>query len=132
MKEINFKKVIKGESNSVVSKVTDALKEQGFGILTRIDLDSKIKEKVGKEINPVIILGACNPKLAYEAYMANPDVTGLLPCNAVIRQIGPSEVSVEFIKPTALMEVLGDEKLINLSKDADNLLLKAMETLSGS
>lgn len=129
MKELNIKKIVKGEAESIVSKVTDALKEQGFGVLTRIDLDTKIKEKIGKEINPVIILGACNPKLAYEAYLSNPDVTGLLPCNAVIRQLNQSETSVEFVKPTALMEILGDEKLINLSRDADNLLLKALNTL---
>ncbi len=129
MKELNIKKIVKGEAESIVSRVTNALKDQGFGVLTRIDLDTKIKEKIGKEINPVIILGACNPKLAYEAYLANPDVTGLLPCNAVIRQLNQSETSVEFVKPTALMEVLGDEKLINLSRDADNLLLKALNTL---
>lgn len=129
MKELNIKKIVKGEAESIVSRVTNALKDQGFGVLTRIDLDTKIKDKIGKEINPVIILGACNPKLAYEAYLANPDVTGLLPCNAVIRQLNPSETSVEFVKPTALMEVLGDEKLINLSRDADNLLLKALNTL---
>lgn len=129
MKELNIKKIIKGEAESVVSKVTEALKDQGFGVLSRIDLDAKIKEKIGKEINTVIILGACNPKLAYEAYQANPDVTGLLPCNAVIKQITPSETSVELVKPTALMEVLGDSHLVNLSKNADDLLLRALDSL---
>jgi len=79
MKNINFKKTINGSTEEVVTKLTDALKHEGFGVLTRIDLDAKIKEKLQKIIPPAVILGACNPQLAYEAYQIKTDVASLLP-----------------------------------------------------
>ena len=95
MQEINFKKEVSGEVETCVAKVTEKLKEQGFGVLNRIDLHTKIKKKINKDIRPTVILGACNPQLAYEAFLENPDVASLLPCNAVIRDIGEGRVSVE-------------------------------------
>src|SRR5690348_5599763 len=65
-----------------------------------------------KEIRPTVILGACNPQLAFEAYQSNTDVASLLPCNAVVRDIGSGRVSVELAKPTSMMKILGDQKLI--------------------
>jgi uncharacterized protein (DUF302 family) len=109
-----------------VERATKALSAEGFGILTRIDMHSKIKEKTGKVIIPTVILGACNPNLAYEAYTANSDVASLLPCNAVIREVAPGKVSVEFIKPTSMMKVLGDAKLIALATDADSRIERAL------
>jgi len=129
MHEINFKKSVSGQFDQVINQVTEALKKEGFGVLTRIDLDSKIKEKLGKEINPVAILGACNPQLAYEAYNQNSDVASLLPCNAVIRKIGDDKVSVELAKPSALMEMLDDESLVAQAKEADEKLRKVINSL---
>jgi len=129
MHEINFKKSISGQFDQVINQVTEALKKEGFGVLTRIDLDSKIKEKLGKEINPVAIIGACNPQLAYEAYNQNSDVASLLPCNAVIRKIGDDKVSVELAKPSALMEMLDDESLVAQAKEADEKLRKVINSL---
>jgi len=129
MHEINFKKSISGQFDQVINQVTEALKKEGFGVLTRIDLDSKIREKLGKEINPVAILGACNPQLAYEAYNQNSDVASLLPCNAVIRKIGDDKVSVELAKPSALMEMLDDESLVAQAKEADEKLRKVINSL---
>ena len=113
---INFKKEISADVEDAVERVTAALKAEGFGVLTRIDLHSKIKEKLGKELRPAIILGACNPQLAYEAYQQNPDVASLLPCNAVVRDLGAGKVSIELAKPSALMEILGDQKLVTLAE----------------
>src|SRR5688572_25126797 len=109
-----FKRQISGELDGVIERVTDALKAEGFGILTRIDFHSKIKEKLGKEIRPAVILGACNPQLAFEAYQRNTDVASLLPCNAVIRDVGDGRVSVELAKPSAMMQMLGDPELVEL------------------
>lgn len=130
MKSINIKKVIWGEAEQVVQKVTDALKQQGFGVLTRINLHEKIKEKLGKDLQPIIILGACNPQLAYDAYVANPDVTALLPCNAVLRVLDEGKVSVELAKPSALMEIVGERKLVEMAEEADRLLQKALDSLN--
>ena len=120
---------VRGTVDEVVVKTTQALQEQGFGVLTRIDLHTKIKEKLGEVIAPAIILGACNPALAFEAYSANSDVASLLPCNAVIREISSGCMSVELARPTALMEMLGDEKLILLAKTADRKMENVIATL---
>jgi uncharacterized protein (DUF302 family) len=129
MKSISIKKVLSGETEQIVQKVTEALKQQGFGVLTRIDLDVKIKEKLGKDLKPIIILGACNPKLAFDAYVENPDVTALLPCNAVLRELDQGKVSVELARPSVLMEIVGERKLVEMSEEADKLLQKALESL---
>lgn len=129
MSKINFKKEFAGNVETAAERVTEALKTEGFGILTRIDLHSKIKEKLGKDLLPVIILGACNPQLAYEAFQHNTDVTSLLPCNAVIRDLGNGRVSVELAKPSAMMEIIGDANLIALAGDADARLEKALSKI---
>ena len=126
MSSINFKREIADSVDHAIGRVTTALAAQGFGILTRIDMHTKIKEKTGKEIIPTVILGACNPHLAYEAYSANADVASLLPCNAVIREVAPGRVSVELAAPSGLMRILGDTKLIELAGEADTRLQRAL------
>ena len=126
MTTINFKRLINDTLDHTVERATKALAAEGFGILTRIDMHSKIKEKTGKDVVPTVILGACNPNLAYEAYTANSDVASLLPCNAVIREVAPGKMSVEFIKPTRMMTVLGDAKLTALAAEADIKIERAL------
>jgi uncharacterized protein (DUF302 family) len=124
---INFKREISDTVDHAIERATKALAAEGFGILTRIDMHSKIKEKTGKDIIPTVILGACNPNLAYEAYTANSDVSSLLACNAVIREVEPGKVSLEFVKPTAMMQILGDNKLIELAREADAKIERALK-----
>ncbi len=126
---ICFKRELIGDLESIIERVTNALKGEGFGVLTRIDFHSKIKEKLGKEIKPAVILGACNPQLAFEAYQLNTDVASLLPCNAVIRDVGEGRVSVELAKPTAMMEILGNRNLVELARSADAKLQNALERI---
>ena len=126
MTTINFKREIAGTVDQAVERITKALGAEGFGILTRIDMHSKIKEKTGKEIIPTVILGACNPMLAYEAYTANSDVASLLPCNAVIREIASGRISLELAKPTAMMQILGDAGLTELAREADAKIERAL------
>jgi uncharacterized protein (DUF302 family) len=127
--QVNYKTEISGTVETAVTKITDALLKEGFGVLTRIDLHTKIKDKLNKMIPPTVILGACNPALAYEAFNSNPDVASLLPCNAVVREIVPGLISIELAKPSALMEILGDKKLIQLAGDADRILEKVIKDL---
>jgi uncharacterized protein (DUF302 family) len=129
MKTINLKKEVTGNLEGVIQRLSEALKGQGFGILTRIDFHSKMKEKLGKDLPPVVILGACNPSLAYEAYLRTPDVTALLPCNAVVREVDTDRYSVELAKPSAMMEVLGDQDLAQMACEADARLEKALESV---
>jgi len=126
MSTINFKREISDTVDHAIERATKALGAEGFGILTRIDMHSKIKEKIGKDIIPTVILGACNPNLAYEAYTANSDVSSLLPCNAVIREIAPGRISLEFAKPTAMMQILGDTGLTELAREADARIERAL------
>lgn len=126
MASINSKREISDTLEHAVERVTKALGDQGFGILTRIDMHSKIKDKTGKDIIPTVILGACNPNLAYEAYTADSDVASLLPCNAVIREIAPGSLSIEFAKPSGMMKMLGNDKLIALAEVADASIATAL------
>ena len=126
MNGINFKREISDTVDHAIERVTKALGAEGFGILTRIDMHSKIKEKTGKDIVPTVILGACNPNLAYEAYTANTDVASLLPCNAVVREIAAGKISVEFAAPTGMMRILGDARLTALAQEADARIQRAL------
>lgn len=124
---ITLKREVSGSAENVVERLTNALKSEGFGVLTRIDFHAKMKEKLGKDLPPIIILGACNPALAYEAYQANTDVTALLPCNAVVRDIGGGKCSVELAMPSGLMTMLGDANLSKLAVSADAVLACALD-----
>ncbi len=126
MTTVNFKREVESSLDSTIERVTKALAAEGFGILTRIDMHTKIREKIGKDIVPTVILGACNPGLAFEAYTMNSDVASLLPCNAVIREIEPGRVSVEFAAPSAMMQILGDTNLAMLAGDADTRIKRAL------
>jgi uncharacterized protein (DUF302 family) len=130
MKTVNFKTEVSGQVEDVAKQVTEVLKTEGFGVLTRIDLHTKIKEKLGKDPPPAVILGTCNPELAYEAYQTNTDVTSLLPCNVVVREVAPQRVSLEIAKPTVLMEILEDERLTQLANEADQRLERVLKTFA--
>lgn len=130
MPALNMKRTVTGSLPEVIERISAALKKESFGILTRIDLHEKFKEKLGKEVAPVVILGACNPQLAYEAYAHAPDVTALLPCNVVLRELGPGEISVEIAKPSSLMAFLGDAQLAAMAEQADDRLRRALDALA--
>ncbi len=131
MQALNMKRIVAGTLAEVTERVTAAIKQEGFGVLTRIDLQEKFREKLGKEVAPVVILGACNPQLAYEAYQVSSDVAALLPCNVVLRQLAPEQISVEIAKPSSMMAFLGDTHLTAMAEQADAVLLRALESLAG-
>ena len=129
MSTIHFKKTVQGEVGPVVERLTAVLAEQGFGILTRIDFHTKMKEKLGKDLRPVVILGACNPGLAYEAYQKNSDVAGLIPCNAVVREIGDGQCSIELTKPSLMIEILQETEMAAMAVAADDRLQLALQKM---
>ena len=126
MTGINFKRQIADTVDHAIERTTRALAAEGFGILTRIDMHTKIKEKTGKDIVPTVILGACNPLLASEAYTTNSDVASLLPCNAVIRENSPGKISLEFAAPSGMMKMLGDTTLTQMAAEADERIQRAL------
>lgn len=129
MNVINYKREISCSVDEAIERVSQALKGEGFGVLTRIDFHLKVKEKLNKEMLPTVILGACKPSLAFEAFQHNSDVASLLPCNVVVRDLGRGKTSIEVAKPTAMMEILGDPELVKLSRDADLQLKRVLEAM---
>lgn len=129
MSELAIKKELSGDIESVCAQITEAIKSAGFGVLTRIDFDKKIEEKLNEKINRTVILGACNPKIALEAYKQSTDVALLIPCNIVVRETAPNKIIVEAMRPTMMLEFLKDVKSSETIKKAEADLAKVILAL---
>ena len=107
-----------------------ALGDQGFGILTEIDLAATLKEKIGADIAPQVILGACRPPLAKAALDAEPSIGLLLPCNVVVRAVGDESVLVEAMDPDIMVTVTANDGLAEVAADARQRLSAALAALA--
>lgn len=117
--------------DDTVERTRSALKEQGFGILTEIDVKRTMKEKLDVEFRPYVILGACNPRLAHKALGADLGVGLLLPCNVVVYDNQDGTSSVEAMDPEAALGIVGDDPAIAaVAREAKTLLRKAIDALS--
>lgn len=111
-----------------VEQVIVALKAEGFGVLTEIDVQATLKRKLDFDFRRYAILGACNPPLAHQALQANADVGLLLPCNVVVSEDGPGSV-VAFADPVAMLAVIDDPALRPIAQEARTKLLRVAHTL---
>lgn len=112
-------------------RIRDALQTEGFGVLTEIDVKATLKKKLDVDFPLYKILGACNPSLAHQALLTEPDVGLLLPCNVVVRQLPASgTVMVEALDPVAQLEVSGNEELVRLATEVRERLIRALDTVS--
>ncbi len=103
---------------SATTRVTEALKAEGFGVLTEIDVKETMKKKLGVDLSPYKILGACNPHLAHRALSIAPEVGLLLPCNVVVRQLGEGSTEVSLVDPLGMMEMVGKPGLKEVAQEA--------------
>jgi len=111
-------------------RVEAALAEQGFGVLTEIDVAATLKNKIGKDIPPQLILGACNPVLADRALTAETSIGLLLPCNVVLRSTGEHRTIVEALDPAVMVTITGNTDVEPVATEARAKLTAALETLS--
>lgn len=115
--------------DAVRERVVAALKEEGFGILTEIDVQATLKQKIGEDFRPYRILGACNPRLAHQALERVPEIGLLLPCNVVLDARDGRGTAVRFANPAVLLEWVEDPELAPVAAEADARIRRVAEAL---
>ncbi|HXH60332.1 MAG TPA: DUF302 domain-containing protein [Fimbriimonadaceae bacterium] len=124
-----YEAMLRGETMAAArEKVAAALKAEGFGVLTEIDVKETLKKKIDVDFRPYVILGACNPNLAHKALTADPQIGLLLPCNVVLQQ-AEGGIKVSALKPAIMFQVVDDPALKPVAEDADARIRRAMASL---
>ena len=124
--DYHFSRVIEAPFEDAVARVTEALKAEGFGVLTQIDVSATLKAKIGQDFRPYRILGACNPGLAFQALSAEDHVGVMLPCNVVVQQRDAGRVEISAINPAAPMQAIGNPALDKIAATVRDKLSKVV------
>jgi uncharacterized protein (DUF302 family) len=122
-----FSTVLDTGYDDAVSRVTDVLKEEGFGVLTEIDVKETFKKKLDKEFRKYVILGACNPPYAYRSLEADLNVGLLLPCNVIVYETDDNKAYVAAINPVLALEVIHNQELKELAEEVSEKLKRVIE-----
>jgi uncharacterized protein (DUF302 family) len=127
--EYYFSKTIAGSFDNAIQKVTEALKAEGFGILTEIDIKATLKKKLDVDFYNYKILGACNPPYAYKALLAEDKIGTMLPCNVIVQEKEAGQVEVSAVDLAASMQAIENEELAGIAKEIRARLQKVIEQL---
>jgi len=126
---LGFRKTLKLSYEETIEKVTQALKKEGFGILTQIDVKDTLKKKLNVDFRKYIILGACNPPFAYQALQAETEIGLLLPCNVIVYEGDSDNTVVSAIDPQSAMSMIDNPKLGQITTQVAKKLKAVMENL---
>jgi uncharacterized protein (DUF302 family) len=122
-------RVVEAGFDETVAKVVEALKKEGFGVLTDIDVAATMKQKLGVDFRQYRILGACNPPLAHKALSAEDKIGVMLPCNVIVQQVGEGKTEVAAIDPRAAMERVGNPALAELAQEVAQRLGRVLQAV---
>jgi uncharacterized protein (DUF302 family) len=131
MSDFTISRTLEAPYDATVAQVRDRLAEQGFGVLTEIDVRATLKAKLDVDVPAQVILGACRPELAHRALTAVPSIGALLPCNVVVRAVDETHTVVEAVDPDAMLSMVDDDTLRAVALDARGRLTAAMDALTG-
>jgi uncharacterized protein (DUF302 family) len=128
--KLYLKKTVSGSFEEVTQKVKSVMKEQGFGVITEIDMDVRIREKIkDADIKPYKILGVCNPNFAYEALQAEENIGVFLPCKVIVRELDATRTEVVALDPSVLMGMLNKAELVKIGDQVAVKFRAALEKL---
>ncbi|KAA3647554.1 MAG: DUF302 domain-containing protein [Bacteroidetes bacterium] len=129
MNYYNSKSIAKTTIDAIRPKVEEALKNEGFGVLTEIDIKATMKKKLDKDYLPYIILGACNPNYADKVLSIEPNIGTMLPCNVILRELKSGDVEISIIDPSAAMGTIGNPELEIHAKEVQVKLMKVLNSI---
>ena len=124
-----YAKTLPLEFGDAIARVESALQNEGFGIISRIDLQNALKTKINVDFRPYTILGACNPALAYEALKLEDKVGTMLPCNVIVQELGAGETEIAAINPVASMTAIDNPKLKGAAEEVRQKLQRVIDGL---
>jgi uncharacterized protein (DUF302 family) len=122
----HFSKIVTGDFDATISKVTQELKKEGFGILTEIDVKETLKKKLDVDFRRYKILGACNPHFAHQALLAEDTIGTMLPCNVIVQERENGKIEVSAVDPVASMMAIQNKKLGEVADEVREKLNKVM------
>jgi uncharacterized protein (DUF302 family) len=123
-----FAKTVDTPFNQTLERTVTALKNHGFGVLTKIDVQGTLKEKIGVDFHPYVILGACNPRMAHQALQAEDKIGTMLPCNVIVQEVG-GKTEVAAIDPVASMTAVQNDKLAAVANKVREELKSVIQSL---
>jgi len=125
----HFSKIVEGEFDPIVERTIAVLQENGFGVLTSIDVKATLKAKIDADFRPYVILGSCNPGFAHKALLAEDKIGTMLPCNVIVQQHEDGRIEVSAVDPMASMMAVENEALGAIAGEVRAMLQKVVETI---